>query len=129
MQLSEDGIVNQPGRRNFTFWHMAGAVFALGAIWAFLVDIIKADWIAWVVPPVLFMIFCGMLWRIRPGSFARAALWFLAILFVAFVTIHDVLDFILDPIIRADVPIAAATLLVLAGLWSKLSALIALEEV
>ena len=121
--------MNQPGRRKYRFGHMAGAVLALAAIWAFLEDIIKADWIAWVVPPLLFITFFGILWRIRPGSFARAALWFLAILTVAFVTIYDVLDFILDPIMQSDVPIAAATLLVLAGLWSKLSALIALEEV
>lgn len=121
--------MNQPSMREYRFRHLAGAILALGAIWVFLVDILKTDWIAWGAPPLLVMVFWGTLQKIRPGSFARAALWFLAILIVAFVTIYDVLDFILDPIMRSDVPIAAATLLVLAGLWSKLSALITLEEV
>jgi len=39
-----------------------------------------------------------------------------------------VLYLILDPIVRSDLLIAAAALVVLAGLWTSLSAVIAVEE-
>ena len=53
---------------------------------------------------------------------------FAAAAIVAFVSIYDVLDLILDPIVRSDLLIAAAALVVLAGLWTSLSAVIAVEE-
>ena len=120
--------MNQPERRNFRPWHIAGSVVSLAALWAFLEDIIKADWVAWAVAPLLFVAFCMALWRIKSGSFARDGLWFLAILIVSFVSIYDVLDLILDQIVRSDLLIAAAALVVLAGLWTSLSAVIAVEE-
>lgn len=100
----------------------------MAGMWAFLEDIIKADWVAWLMPPVFVLGFLGMLWAFRRASFARDALWFLALLILSYVGIYDVLDLILDPLIRSDLLIAAAALLVLAGLWSSLSAVIAVEE-
>jgi hypothetical protein len=120
--------VNQSERRKFQPWQVVGVALSVAAMWAFFEDIIKADWIAWLLPPVLVGAFCAMLWRIKSGSFARAGLWFLAILIVAFSVIYDLLDLILDPIIRSDYLIAAAALVVLAGLWTSLSAVIAVEE-
>ena len=52
----------------------------------------------------------------------------MALLILAYVSIYDVLDLILDPLIRSDMLIAAAALVVLAGIWSSLSAVIAVEE-
>jgi len=127
-QRWEGSTVNQPVRRNIRPWRMVVGVLSVAALWAFLEDIIKADWVAWAVAPLLLVAFCTALWRIKTGSFARDALWFLAILIVAFVSIYDVLDLILDPIVRSDLLIAAAALVVLAGLWTSLSAVIAVEE-
>lgn len=101
---------------------------ALIGLWAFLEDIIKADWVAWLVSPLSVLVFCGVLWRVKSGSFARDALWFVALLILAFVSIYDVLDLILDPLVRSDLLIAAAAVVILAGLWSSLSAVIAVEE-
>lgn len=120
--------MNQSERLKFKPWHLAGILLSVAAMWAFLEDIIKADWIAWLVPPLLVVAFCVVLWKIKSGSFARDGLWFLAILFVSFASIYDVLDLILDPIIRSDVLIAGAALVVLAGLWASWSAVIAVEE-
>jgi hypothetical protein len=97
-------------------------------MWAFLEDIIKADWVAWLVSPLFVVRVCVALWRIKSGSFARDAMWFVGLLLLAFVSIYDLLDLILDPLIRSDVLIAGASLVVLAGLWSSLSAVIAVEE-
>jgi hypothetical protein len=102
-------------------------LLAVAAMWAFLDDIMR-DWIAGLVTPALVVAFVAALWTIKSGSFARAALWFLAILIVAFVSIYDLLDLIFDPIVRSDLLIAAAALVVLAGLWTSLSAVIAVEE-
>jgi len=110
------------------WWPVAMVPVAMIGMWAFLEDIIKADWVAWLVSPLLVLAFCGVLWRVKSGSFARDALWFVALLILAFVSIYDVLDLILDPLIRSDMLIAAATLVVLAGIWSSLSAVIAVEE-
>jgi len=100
----------------------------MAGMWAFLEDIIKADWVAWLMPPIFVIAFCVILWRVKSGSFARDLSWFVALLILAFVSIYDVLDLILDPLIRSDVLIAAAALVVLAGLWTSLSAVIAVEE-
>ena len=105
---------------------MAG-VLAVAAMWAFLDDIMR-DWIAGLITPALTIAFGVALWRMKSGSFARAALWFSALLIVAFVSIYDVLDLILDPLVRSDLLIAAAALVVLAGLWTSLSAVVAIEE-
>lgn len=120
--------MSQSARRKFRPWYLVAGVLSLAAMWAFLEDIIKADWIAWLLPPLLVLAFCGVLWRIKSGSFARDALWFSAILIVAFVSVYDLLDLILDPLIRSDMLIAAAALVVVAGLWTSLSAVIAVEE-
>jgi len=120
--------VSQFERIRFRPWHLVGGLVSVAALWAFLEDIIKADWVAWALAPLLLVAFCAALWRIKSGSFARDGLWFLAILIVAFVSIYDVLDLILDQIVRSDLLIAAAALVVLAGLWTSLSAVIAVEE-
>ena len=115
-------------QRKFTWWHLAAVAIAMAGMWAFLEDIIKADWVAWFMPPLCILAFCGVLWRVKSGTFARDLAWFVALLVLAFVSIYDVLDLILDPLIRSDLLIAAAALLVVAGLWSSLSAVIAVEE-
>ena len=115
-------------RPKFTWWYLAANAAAMAGMWAFLEDIIKADWVAWLVPPLFVIAFFAVLWRVKSGSFARDLSWFVALLVVAFVSIYDVLDLILDPLIRSDLLIAAATLVVLAGLWTSLSAVIAVEE-
>jgi hypothetical protein len=120
--------VIQSKRPKFQPWQWVGVLLSLAAMWAFFEDVMKADWIAWLLPPLLVGAFCAALWRIKPRSFARNGLWFLAILIVAFAVIYDLLDLILDPIIRSDYLIAAAALVVLAGLWASLSAVIAVEE-
>ena len=120
--------MDQPTRFEFSWWHLAVVAAAMAGMWAFLEDIIKADWVAWAVPPLFVVALCGVLWRVKSGSFARDLSWFVALLILAFVSIYDVLDLILDPLIRSDLLIAAATLVVLAGLWTSLSAVIAVEE-
>jgi hypothetical protein len=110
------------------WWPVVMVPIAIFGMWAFLEDIIKADWVAWLVSPLSVLAFCAILWRVKSGSFARDALWFVALLTFAFVSIYDLLDLILDPLIRSDLLIATATLVVLAGLWSSLSAVIAVEE-
>lgn len=120
--------MSQFERIRFRPWYLVGGLVSVAALWAFLEDIIKADWVAWALAPLLLVAFCAALWRIKSGSFARDGLWFLAILIIAFVSIYDVLDLILDQIVRSDLLIAAAALVVLAGLWTSLSAVIAVEE-
>ena len=124
----EEESVDQPQRHGIKWWHIVAAILSVGAMSAFLEDVIKADWVAWLMPPLFVAGFCGLLWMLRTANFARDALWFLALLILAFVAIYDVLDLILDPLIRSDLLIAAAALVVLAGLWSSLSAVIAVEE-
>lgn len=118
----------QSERRKFRPWLALVALLSMAALWAFLEDIIKANWVPWLIAPLMLGAFCAALWRIKTGSFARDALWFLAILIVAFVSIYDLLDLILDPLVRSDLLIAAAALVVVAGLWTSLSAVIAVEE-
>jgi len=120
--------VDQPAEHRLQGWHIAPIAIAMVGMWAFLEDIIKADWVAWLMPPLFVLSFFGLLWAFRRTSFARDALWFLALLILAFVGIYDVLDLILDPLIRSDMLIAAAALVVLAGIWSSLSAVLAVEE-
>ena len=120
--------MDQAGRRKFLLWSAAAALFSVGAMAAFLEDVIKADWVAWAVPPLAVLGFCASLWAIRPHSFARGALWFAGLLVLAFVAIYDVLDLILDPLIRSDLMIAGAALVVLTGVWTSLSAVVAVEE-
>jgi len=120
--------LDQPARYLFKWWHLLMIGGAMAGMWAFLEDIIKADWVAWLLPPMFVLAFGAVLLRVKSGSFARDALWFLAILMVAFVAIYDVLDLILDPLVRSDLLIAAAALVVMAGLWSSMSAVIAVEE-
>ena len=120
--------MGQPARLKFRWWYLTGIAVAMAGMWAFLEDIIKADWVAWAVPPLFVIAFCGVLWRVKTGSFARDLSWFVALLILAFVSIYDVLDLVLAPIIRSDWLIAGAAILVLAGLWTSLSAVIAVEE-
>lgn len=120
--------MDQPEERKLRWWHVAPIAVAMAGMWAFLEDIIKADWVAWLVPPLFVLSFFGLLWAFRRASFARDGLWFMALLILAFVGIYDLLDLILDPLIRSDMLIAAAALLVLAGIWASLSAVIAVEE-
>jgi len=120
--------LDQPAQLRLTWWHLLAVLVATAGMWAFLEDIIKADWVAWLISPLSVLLFCGLLWRMKTGSFARDALWFVALLILAYVSIYDVLDLILDPLIRSDLLIGAAALAVLAGLWSSLSAVIAVEE-
>lgn len=121
-------VLDQPQRLKLRWGYALAAALSAAAMWAFLEDIIKADWVAWLVSPLFVVLFCVGLWRIKSGSFARDAMWFVGLLLLAFVSIYDLLDLILDPLIRSDVLIAGAALVVLAGLWSSLSAVIAVEE-
>lgn len=120
--------MGKPVRPKLTWWYLAANAVALAGMWAFLEDIIKADWVAWLLPPLFMIAFFAVLWRLKSGSFARDLSWFLALLVMAFVSIYDVLDLILDPLIRSDLLIAAAALVVLVGIWMSLSAVIAVEE-
>ena len=120
--------MDQPARLKFKWSYLLVIAIAMTGMWSFLEDIIKADWVAWLLPPLFVAAFCGVLWKVKSGSFARDALWFVALLILAFVSIYDVLDLILDPLIRSDMLVAAAALVVLAGVWSSLSAVIAVEE-
>lgn len=120
--------MDQPARFEFKWRYVAVAAAAIIGMWAFLEDIIKADWVAYLVSPLSVAIFLAILWRAKSGSFARDALWFVALLVFAYVSIYDVLDLILDPLIRSDVLIAGTALVVLAVVWSSLSAVIAVEE-
>ena len=128
MEKRGEEVLDQPQRVKLRWGYALAATLSAAAMWAFLEDIIKADWVAWLLPPMFVLAFGAVLLRVKSGSFARDALWFLAILIVAFVAIYDVLDLILDPLVRSDLLIAAAALVVMAGLWSSMSAVIAVEE-
>ena len=109
-------------------WHAAAIAIPIVAIFVFLRDLATPNWSAWVLPPLLVVAFYGAVSSIRRDALARSVLWLAALLALAFVSIYDILDTILDPIIASDRLIGMIAALAVLGLWSLLGTLISLDD-
>ena len=88
-------------------------VLVIVALYAFLQDFMSPDWRAWIVSPLLLVIFRGALSATREDSVARAALWQTALFVVPFTGIYG----LLDVIFKSDVPVWLLTPVIVGALW------------
>jgi hypothetical protein len=121
--------MNQRTKPATALWWFVGIVSLLRAMFAFLHDIFRPDWPAWVGPPVLIVGFSAAIAMVRRDSLAKYALCLAALLSTAFIVLYVILDAVLDIFVVSDVFVAVVTSLVVVGLWSLLSGAVAAEEV
>ena len=78
-------------------WQTASFAIPLIALYVFLQDIIAPQWPAWILTRSLVFGFYGAMTRIEEGSFARAILWQLALVAVAFAGVYNLFDLVISP--------------------------------
>jgi hypothetical protein len=109
-------------------WTAIATAIALLAVIAFLRDQYPKDWTAWAVAGATVAGVAGAFIAFKRESLGRALLWLASLIVVAFLVIFDVLDAIVDPFIDADWPVAAMAVLLVIGLGTFLSILVADDE-
>lgn len=97
-------------------WQAASFAVPLIALYVFLQDIIAPQWPAWVLTPSLVFGFYGAVSRIEEGSFARAILWQLGLIAVAFAGVYNLFDLVIHP----NWPLWIIAPVVVLGTWFAL---------
>ena len=97
-------------------WQVAAFAVPLIALYIFLQDIIAPQWPAWILTPSLVFGFHAAVSRIDEGSFARAILWQLALIAVAFAAVYNLFDVVIHP----DWPLWIIAPAVVVGTWIAL---------
>ena len=110
-------------RAEFGLWPMACVAVALISTYVFLQDLIKPDWPAWVLTPLLVIGFRGALNVTPEDSFLKGALRLFALLSVLFMTVYG----LLDAIFSSDGPVWAIAPIIVLGIWFGLSTVADIE--
>lgn len=103
-------------------------VIPLLAVVAFLMDQYPQDWTAWAVAGTIIAGVAGAFIAFKRESLGRALMWIASLIVVTFLIFFDVLDAIVDPFIDADWPVAVIAVLLVIGLGTFLSILVADDE-
>ena len=94
-------------------WQVAAFAVPLIAVYIFLQDIIAPQWPAWILTPALVFGFHAAVSKVEEDSLARAILWQLALIAVAFAAVYN----LFDAIIRPDWPLWIISPAIVVGSW------------
>lgn len=110
-------------RADLGWWPLACVAVALVSTYVFLQDLIKPDWPAWVLTPLLVIGFRGALSVTGEDSFLKGALRLFALLSVLFMTAYG----LLDAVFSSDGPVWAIAPIIVLGIWFGLSTVADIE--
>jgi hypothetical protein len=105
------------------FWLAAWTLVALVSVFAFLQDIIAADWPAWVFSPLVIFGFRAAVTTAPRNGLLRSALNQAALLLVPFMALYS----LIDDAFYADWPELVLAPAVVIGVWLLISTIVEAE--
>jgi hypothetical protein len=105
------------------FWLGAWTLVALVSVFAFLQDIIAADWPAWVFSPLLILAFRAAVTAAPRNGILRSALNLAALLMVPFMALFA----LIDEAFYADWPEWVLAPAIVIGVWMVISTIVEAE--
>ena len=111
-----------------TAWGAIAAAISLFAVIGFLQDLLPHNSYNWYAAAAIVGVAAAAILAIPPHSAARALLVLASLTIVSFLISYDVLDFMVDPIMAADWPIAIVAMLLALWLLVGVFAILVLDD-
>ena len=109
-------------------WPAIGIAVGLLAIVGFLHDLGIRHLESWAIAAAMVAGTAISVLVLPREGLPRALIWFGAVLVAAFLILYNVLDAILDPLIRADWPIAGLSIALILGLETALTIIVSNDD-